>query len=379
MTSCKNAKPQAAAGPMPAPEVSVLKVVAEPIRVTTELPGRIDAKRSSEVRARVPGILLEKTFKEGTDVKAGDTLFRIDPAPLQAALASAKASLAKVEANLVQARTKEQRYTDLVRINAVSKQDFDNATASVKAFEAEVLAARAAVDTAELNLGYATVTAPISGRIGRGLVTEGALVGQNEATPLATIQQLDPIYFDFTQSTTDLLKLRRDMDAGRWKRVAPDQAQVELILEDGTHYSEAGTLLFSEASVDPSTGMVRMRAEFPNEKRILLPGMFARIRLAQAMDQEAITVPQRAVTRAHGGKGSIIVVNAENKTEARLITTDRAVDDKWVVNDGLKAGETIVIEGLQRIMKPGTEVKPVPYVPQNVAQRKAAESNIKPQ
>lgn len=377
MSSCKSDKPQAAAHATPV--VAVQTVTTEAVRVTNELPGRIDALRVSQVRARVPGILLEKNFAEGSDVKAGETLFRIDPAPLQAANASAKATLAKVEANLAQSKTQETRYKELVGINAVSKQNFDNATAAVKALEAEVLAAKAAVETSELNLGYATVTAPIAGRIGRALVTEGALVGQNEATPLAVIQQLDPIYFDFTQSTTDQLKLRRDMEQGKWKKVAPDQAQVELLLDDGSTYELAGKLLFSEVSVDPSTGMVRMRAEFSNPKGMLLPGMFARIRLAQAVDENAITVPQRAVTRIQGGKGSVIVVSADHKTELRTITTGRSVGDKWVVSEGLKPGEIIVIEGLQKIMQPGMQVQTVPYEAKEVVQKKAAESNIKPQ
>lgn len=352
---------QAAAPPqMPPAVVTVVPVVQEAVSITRELPGRIDAIRIAEVRARVAGILLEKTFQEGAEVKSGDVLFKIDPAPLEAARDSARATLARAEANLHQAETQLNRYKELVGLNAVSRQNYDNAVASVKSFEADVLGAKAAVATADLNLGYATVTAPISGRIGKAQVTEGALVGQNDATRLAVIQQLDPIYLDFTQSSTDLLALRRALKEGKIDKVAPDQAAVKLLLEDGTEFNHTGKLLFSEVTVDETTGMVSLRAEFPNPEKVLLPGMFARVRVTQAVQGDAITVPQRAVTRGPGGIGTVLVVaDGSNKVEARSVRTDSAFKDRWIISEGLKAGEKVIIEGLQKA-RPGAIVDPHP-------------------
>ncbi|MGO8674948.1 MAG: efflux RND transporter periplasmic adaptor subunit [Limisphaerales bacterium] len=345
----------------PPPEVSVVTVTTEPLTLTTELPGRIDAVRVAEVRARVAGILLKRRFEEGADVKAGDVLLEIDPAPLQAALDSAKAALAKAEANLKQAQAKADRYKALVEFNAVSKQDYDEATAMALQAEAEVLAGKAGVETASLNLGYATVTAPITGRIGKAKVTEGALVGQNEATPLATIQQLDPIYFDFTQSSTEVLRLRRALENGKLKSLAPGLAKVTLLLEDGTVYPHPGKLLFSDITVDPTTGMITLRASAPNPEHLLLPGMFARGRLEQAVDSAALTVPQRAVVRGPDGSATVLVVNAANTVEVRAIHAEATRADKWIVSDGLKPGERVIVEGLQKAM-PGSPVTPVPFV-----------------
>jgi membrane fusion protein (multidrug efflux system) len=348
----------------PPPEVGVVTIQSEPLPITTELPGRIDPVRTAEVRARVAGILLKQAYREGADVKAGETLFQIDPAPLQAAYDSAKAALAKAEANLKQTQAQADRYKVLVKINAVSKQDYDNAIAAALQGDADVLGAKAALEVASLNLGYATVTAPISGRIGKALVTEGALVGQNEATEMAVIQQLDPIYFDFTQSSTEVLRLRRELENGQLKSVAPGEAKVTLLLEDGTVYSHAGKLLFSDITVDPTTGMITLRAEFPNPDGLLLPGMFARARLEQAVDSQAITVPQRGVTYGPDGKPSVVVVTPDNKVEMRSIAVSAAVDSKWIVTGGLKAGDRVVLEGLQKI-QPGMMVKPVPFVSTN--------------
>jgi membrane fusion protein (multidrug efflux system) len=350
----------------PPAAVTVTTVATEPVTISRDLPGRLDALRVAEVRARVSGILLERTFKEGADVKAGEVLFRIDPAPLEAARASAEANLAKAKATLHQTQTQSERYRELVDIKAVSRQDHDNAVAAAKSAEAGVLAAEAALKTADLNLGYATVTAPIAGRIGKAQVTEGALVGQTDATKLAVIQQLDPIYVDFTQSSIDLLALRKALKEGSIGKVSGEEAQAVLLLEDGTEYLHRGTLLFSEVSVDETTGMVSLRAEFPNPERWLLPGMFARVRVAQAVRADAITVLQRAVTRAQGGMGSVLVVDDNNKVEQRLIRTDAAVGDKWVVTEGLKPGERVIVEGHLKA-RPGSTVIPEPFVPKDEA------------
>ncbi len=347
---------------MPPAAVSVLPAETETVRITRELPGRIDPVRVAEVRARVSGILLEKSYQEGADVKAGDVLFKIDPAPLEAAKENAAAALARAEANLHQAETQLGRYKELVSSNAVSKQDYDNAESAVKVAAAELKAAAAALKTTELDLGYATVTAPISGRASKAQVTEGALVGENEATLLAVIQQLDPIYFDFTQSATDLLALKRAVKSGQLAEVEPGKAAAKLLLEDGTEYAREGKILFSEAAVDETTGMVSLRAEFPNPEKILLPGMFARIRVVQAVKENVVTVPQRAVTRVQGGMGSVLVVDDSNHAELRMIETDDAVGDKWVVTSGLKAGEKVIVEG-QLKARPGAPVAPEPFSP----------------
>lgn len=351
---------QKAMGTPPPPEVGVVTIQSKPVPIMTDLPGRIDPIRTAQVRARVAGIVLKRVFTEGSDVKAGDLLFQIDPAPLQAAYDSAKASLAKAQANVKQAQALADRYTKLVKIKAVSQQEYDNAVAAAAQGKADVLAAKAALETASLNLGYATVTAPISGRIGQALITEGALVGQGQATEMAVIQQMNPIYFDFTESSTELLKLRREFESGQLKKVASDEAKITLLLEDGTVYPHPGKLLFSDVTVDPTTGMVTLRAEFPNPDDVLLPGMFARARLEQAMDNNAITVPQRGVTYGPDGKPSVLVVTPDDKVEARSITVSSAMDNSWIATSGLKAGDRVIVSGLQKV-RPGITVKPVPF------------------
>ena len=344
------------------PEVGVVTIASESVALTTELPGRIDPVRVAQVRARVDGVVLHREFREGADVKAGEKLYQIDAAPFQAAYDSASANLAKVEANLKQAQQLADRYQPLVGINAVSKQDNDNAVSAVAQASAEVLAAKAALETATINLGYTKVTSPIDGRIGAALVTEGALVSQAAATQMAVVQQLDPIYCDFTESSTELLRLRRQLDSGALKTAAPGEAKVTLLLDDGTIYPQTGKLLFSDVTVDPSSGMVTLRAEFPNPDRLLLPGLFARGRLEQAVDSQAITVLQRGVNVGAGGVATVMVVGADGKVEARVITLGQAVGNKWIVTDGLKAGENVLVEGLQKI-GPGMAVKPVPFNP----------------
>src|SRR5438094_4221845 len=274
-------------------EVSVVTVASERVNRATELPGRINSVREAQVRARATGILLKRLFEEGSNVKEGQVLFEIDPAPLQASLNSAKASMAKTEAALQESKATVDRYRELVPINAISKQVYDQAVAMFGQNEAELLATKAAVQTAELNLGYAQVTAPISGRIGKALVTEGALVSATEATQLALIRQLDPVYFDFTESSTEVLRVKRALEKGSLESESPGEARVTLILEDGTVYRHAGKLLFSDISVDPTTGMVTLRAEFPNPESLLLPGMFARAPIIEGVNTSALTVPQR--------------------------------------------------------------------------------------
>ncbi len=346
-------KPPAKPPQMPPAAVSFLPATAETVTITRDLPGRMDAVRVAEIRARVAGILLKKTFEEGADVKAGDVLFQIDPAPLQAVHDAATAILARAEASAKQAENLVSRFRELVAINAVSKQDADNSQSALTMANAEVLAAQAALDTAELNLSYATVTAPISGRIGKAEVTEGALVGQGSPTLLAVVQQLDPIYFDFTQSSVDLIAL---------KKAGSDQSQVTLLLEDGSEYGKTGRILFSDASVDETTGMVSLRAEFPNPDHDLLPGMFARARIIQAVRENVVTVPQRAVTRAAGGMGSVMIVDDQNLAQVRMIRTAEMAGDKWVVASGLKAGERVIMEGHLKA-RPGEPVVPEPFVP----------------
>ncbi|MFA7943723.1 efflux RND transporter periplasmic adaptor subunit [Pseudomonas brenneri] len=340
---------------MPLAKVRVETLAAKPLSISSELSGRIAAPRIAEVRARVAGVVLQRVFKEGHDVKQGDVLFRIDPAPFKADLDSAQASLRKAEANAFQARLQEQRYSQLVEGNAISAQDYDNARAAARQTAADVAANQAAVQRARLNLGYATVIAPISGRIGRALVTEGALVGQNEATPMALIQQLDPIHADLTQSTRELNDLRRAFRAGHLKQVGQDQAKATLIQDDGSLYPLPGKLLFAEISVDPGTGQIILRSEFPNPDLDLLPGSFIRVRLEQAVDQQGLSVPQRAITRDSAGIPMVLLVDAEQNVSQQPVELGAAINDRWVVNSGLKAGDRIIVEGLQHA-RPGEKV-----------------------
>lgn len=352
-------KPNAQAGGMPPGEVGVVTIAPERITISNELPGRLEATRIAEVRARVAGIVQKRTFREGSEVKAGEVLYRIDPAPFQAAFDSAQATLSRAQANLTQASLKADRYKPLVEVNAVSKQEYDDAVAAQKQAEADVASGKAAVQTAGLNLGYATVTSPISGRIGRALVTEGALVGQGDATQLAVVQQLDPIYVNLTQSSTDLLKLQQAMFAGQLKTVGQGKAKVTLITEDGRQYPQSGKLLFSDISVDATTGSVTIRAEFPNPNRTLLPGMYVRAQLEQAVNEQAIVVPQQAVMRDLNGS-SVFVVGTDNKVALRPVKTGAAHGNNWIIADGLSAGDRVIVEGLQKT-KPGAPVKPVPW------------------
>ena len=341
---------------MPLAKVRVETLAAKPLSISSELSGRIAAPRIAEVRARVAGVVLQRVFKEGHDVKQGDVLFRIDPAPFKADLDSAQASLRKAEANAFQARLQEQRYSQLVEGNAISAQDYDNARAAARQTAADVAANQAAVQRAKLNLGYATVTAPISGRIGRALVTEGALVGQNEATPMALIQQLDPIHADLTQSTRELNDLRRAFRAGHLKQVGQDQAKATLIQDDGSLYPLPGKLLFTDITVDPGTGQITLRSEFPNPDLDLLPGSFVRVRLEQAIDQQGISVPQRAIQRDSAGIAQVLLLDADQRVGLQPVELGAVQNDRWIVTGGLKPGDRIVTEGLQHA-KPGEKVQ----------------------
>jgi membrane fusion protein (multidrug efflux system) len=354
----KSAGSQKPAAPPP-PEVSVITIKPERLTVVTELPGRVEATRIAQVRARVPGIVLHRTFEEGREVKAGEVLFQIDPAPFQAAYNSAQALQAKAEANVAQANLKVERYKPLVETNAISKQEYDDALTAQKQTASDLAAAKAALENARLNLNYATVTAPISGQIGRALVTEGALVGQGEATPLALIQQLDPIYVNISQSSADVLRLRRAIASGQLKNASKDQYRITLVTEDGRVYPHPGKLLFSDMSVDENTGSIMMRAAFPNPDRMLLPGMYVRARLDQAINEQAITIPQQALVRGPDG-ASVMLVGADGKVTPQPVQADTAQDNQWVISKGLKAGDRVIVEGFQKA-KPGSIVKPMPW------------------
>lgn len=301
-------------------------------------------------------MVLKRVYREGSDVKQGDVLFLIDPAPFKADFDSARATLAKAEATLYQARLQEQRYRELVDDKAVSRQEYDNARAAFLQADAAVGEAKAALERARLNLGYATVTAPISGRIGRALVTEGALVGQSETTPLATIQQLNPIHADVTQSTRELNALRRSLRAGELQQVGRDQVKATLIQDDGSAYPLAGKLLFSDISVDPSTNQITLRSEFPNPDLDLLPGSYVRVRLDQAVQPQGISVPQRAILRDSAGVPKVLLVDQQDRISERQVTLGSAQGDRWIVSEGLAPGDRVVVEGLQHV-KAGDQVQ----------------------
>ncbi|MEO8081902.1 MAG: efflux RND transporter periplasmic adaptor subunit [Caldimonas sp.] len=365
------AKGPGAGGAPPPAEVGVITVEPKPVGLVTELPGRLEASRVAQVRARVAGIVLKRLFTEGSDVRAGQALFRIDSAPYQTVVASAQAALSRAKANATQATAQAERYKPLLAANAISKQDYINAVAAQKQAEADVAAAKASVQSGQINLGYATVSAPISGRIGRALVTEGALVGQGEATPLAIVQQVDPMYVNFTQSTTDVLKLRKTIASGKFKRaVGADSASVRIVLEDGSLYPQPGKLLFTDLTVDPTSGQVTLRAEVPNPGGLLLPGMYVRVRLEQAQTPTGIVVPQQAVTRGTTGD-SVMVVGADGKVAPRPVKVGTAQGGDWVILDGLKTGERVMVDGFQKL-RGDAPVKPVPWQPPGAAASGAA-------
>ncbi|MBK5398065.1 efflux RND transporter periplasmic adaptor subunit [Pseudomonas sp. TH39(2020)] len=348
---------QASDTPESAPvKVSIETLEARPLSVSSELSGRVAAPRIAEVRARVAGVVLKSVFEQGSEVKQGDVLFYIDPAPLQANLDSAVAGLKRAQADATRARLQEQRYRRLISGNAISAQEYDNTRAAAQQAEADVAANQAMVQRARLSLSYSTVTAPISGRIGRALVTEGALVGQNESTPLALIQQLDPIHVDLTQSTRELNELRRSFRSGQVQQLGQDQAKATLIQDDGSLYPLPGKLLFSDITVDPGTGQIILRSEFPNPDLDLLPGSFVRVRLEQAIDQRGISVPQRAIVRNSAGLPQVMLVDDELRVSLKTVQLGAVNHHRWVVTDGLKSGDRIIVEGLQHA-RPGEKVE----------------------
>lgn len=350
-----------AQAPPPAmtPEVGVVTLRPQRVEITTELAGRTSSYLIAEVRPQVGGIIKKRLFREGSDVAAGEVLYQIDPATYQAALDSAKAALAKSEANLFAARLKAERYKDLVAINAVSQQTYDDAYAALKQAEADSAANKASLETARINLDYTRVTAPIAGRIGRSSVTAGALVTANQSASLATVQQLNPIYVDVTQSSADLLRLKRALASGALKSAGAGKAKVRLVLEDGSAYPQEGTLQFSEVTVDQGTGAVTLRAVFPNPRQDLLPGMYVRAILETGVDDQALLVPQQGVSRNNRGEATVLVLDAEDRVQMRTIETGRALGDKWLVNSGLAAGERVIVEGLQKV-RPGAAAKAAP-------------------
>lgn len=358
MAACSK-PPQAPpkAGP---PEVGIMVVQPKPVAITTELSGKTTAAMVAEVRPQVGGIIQKRLYTEGSDVKAGAVLYQINPASYQAVFAGAKAVLARAEANAVPARLKAERYRELIKINAVSRQDLDDVNAALNLTEADIEGAKAALDTARINLAYTKVTAPISGRIGRSTVTNGALVTANQSVALATIQQLSSMYVDVTQSSAELLRLKKNQASGLLKSSGADQARVKLLLEDGSTYPLPGSLKFSEVTVDPGTGSIILRAVFPNPKQTLLPGMFVRAILEEGVNEQAILIPQRGVTRNPKGEAMVMLVGAEEKVEPRIIKVAQTIGDSWLVSDGLKTGDRVILEGFQKA-RPGTVVKTVPF------------------
>ena len=354
-----NRKPQTQPSP-PVPQVSTVTIQPKEIMLTTELPGRTSSFRIAEIRPQVNGLIKKRLFTEGSDVKSGQVLYEIDPAPFQAALDNAKAALKRTQANLPAVRSTVERYKEALAEKAVSQQAYDNAVAALKQAEADVQYWKATVQTAQINLDYCRVTAPISGRIGRSNVSEGAIVTAFQPVALATIQQLDPIYVDVPQSTTELLSLKQRLKEGRLNQNGAEQNNVNLILEDGTAYALEGKLQFSDVTVDPTTGSVTLRAVFPNPDGLLLPGMFVRARVKEGVDERAMLVLQQGVSRDQKGNPFALIVNDESKAEYRPLTLDRAVENQWLVSSGLAAGDRVIVEGLQ-MLRPGTVVKATPF------------------
>lgn len=336
----------------PPPEVVTVEVRQQQVVLTTELPGRTSAYLMAEVRPQVSGIIQKRMFKEGSAVKAGELLYQIDPAPFQAAYDSADASLARAQANLPALQSRAGRYRELLAGGAVSQQDFDDVDSAFRQAEAEVAYWKAAVESARINLGYTRVIAPISGRIGKSNMTEGALVTANQPAPLAVIQQLNPIYVDVPQSTTDLLRLKRRIEGGSLDQNGASQKKVKLLLEDGTAYPVEGTLEFRDVTVDPSTGTVTLRAVFPNPEDLLLPGMFVRAVVQEGINKQAILIPQEAVSRDPKGNPLTLIMDSEGIVRQRQLTIDRAIDNQWLVASGLAVGERVIVEGIQKV-RPG--------------------------
>ena len=364
LTACggKDGAPGVAggAGGMPPAEVGIVTVAPQIVALQTELPGRVSPVRVAQVRARVNGVVLQRLFREGSEVKAGQVLYQIDATPYKAALDSAQASVSKAQANLAQAVAQVDRYKPLVEANAISKQEYTTLVTAKAQSEADLAMAKAAVQSAAISLDYATVTAPISGRIGQALVTEGALVSQAEATQLAVIQQTGTMYVNFTQSTTDVLRLRKALASKQLRSAGDGSVVVRVVLEDGSELPKAGKLLFSDLTVDPTSGQITLRAEVPNADGTLLPGQYVRVRLSQAELPSGMLLPQQAVTRSNQGD-TVLVVGPDGKPGPRPVKVGNAQNGQWVITGGLQPGEQVIVDGFQKMMVPGAPVKPVPW------------------
>lgn len=373
LTGCKDEQAKAVpAGPPPAVQVDVVTLHAAPVTLLTELPGRTSAFRTADVRPQVGGVLLKRLFTEGDEVKEGQLLYQIDPASYQASLASAQASLAHARAGVVSAQATVNRYRPLVAANAVSKQDLDNAVATAQQAVADVASSQAAVKTAEINLAYTRVTAPISGRTSRSSVTEGALLTSNQTTSMVTITQLNPIYVDVTQPSTTVLRLKRELASGQMKSTGNNnEVPVKLTLEDASTYDQPGRLQFSEVTVDQGTGSVTLRAIFPNDAGLLLPGMFVRAELEEGVRQNGLLVPQQGITHNEKGDAIALIVDKDGKVESRTLVADRAIGDKWLVTTGLADGDRVIISGLQKT-RPGAKVEAHEAAPPGSAPKKQA-------
>src|ERR1700722_9793363 len=373
LAACSSGK--AAAPPNPPPEVGVVTLHPQPVTITTDLPGRMAAYRIAEVRPQVSGVIVKRLFTEGSEVKAGQQLYQIDPAPFQANLESAQASLARARATLKSAALLTQRYKPLAEAHAVSQQNYDNAIAAESQAEADIASAKAAVDTARINLAYTRMFSPISGRTGRSSVTEGALVDANQRTALVVVQQLDPIFVDVTQPSTMLLRLQREFASGQIKKLGESQARAQLILEDSPRYEPAGKLQFAEVAVDSGTGSVTLRAVFPKPRHVLLPGMFVHEQLEEGVNEQGLLVPQRAITPNSRGEATTMVVSDNNTVSTRVVKTERAVGDEWLVSDGVAAGDRVIVAGLQRLGSGVAEVKPKEMSPEELNSGHVAAAN----
>ena len=360
LSGCDQSEP--AQGQMQAAQavpVGVIEMQSKPLTLTKELPGRVSASRIAEIRPQVNGIIQSRLFVEGAEVEKGQALYQIDPSTFEAQVATSKAAITKAEASISNAKAKSERYKELLSIKAVSQQDYDEADAAYKGAKADLLTAQAQLKTAQINLNYSKVLAPISGQIGKSNVTAGALVSANQATALATITQLDPIFVDLTQSSSELTRLKKAIAAGELDKDAALHSKVELKMEDGSTYQHKGVLKFSEVTVDPSTGSVTLRAEFPNPEKLLLPGMYVRAVVVEGVKSDAILAPQRGVSRNTKGEPTAMVVSKDNTVEARLLKTDRTIGSNWLVTEGLNNGDKLIVEGLQKI-RPGAPVNPMP-------------------
>jgi len=364
---CSSSSSQSSAPP-PVPEVATVTLQPRQVELTTELPGRTSPYLVAEIRPQVNGIIQKRLFQEGSEVKAGQLLYQIDPAPFKVALESAKASLAKAQANLPSIRLRAERHRELLVDRAVSKQDYDDAVAAMEQARAEIAYWKSQVDAAHINLSYTRVTAPIAGRIGKSSVTDGALVTAYQPASLATIQKIDPIYVDVTQSSAELLRLKRNLQIGKVSSDGANGRKVRLLLEDGTPYPLAGTLKFRDITVDSATGSVTLRIVVPNPNHLLLPGMFMRAVVQEGVMEQALLVPQQGVNRNPKGEAVALVVDDSGIVQQRLLTLNRAIDDKWLVSAGLKPGEQLIVEGMMKV-KPGAAVKAVPWEVSNTAQK----------